>query len=161
MREWRKFKIPSCRCWRLARDLTQSQKSRVLHKMGQFSNLFNFPSNISDWSSSSLPETLSNTPCHSQTNFHFCIISSSNLQEKGMGFSYYLIVFHDYIMCFLDFWVVVWVLWHLLFMYELGLLYYEFWVLPLAWSNLSQQPTTLSYLKTAKKLSCILSSMHN
>ena len=82
--------------WRLICDLIQSRKSRVLHKNGQFLNLFSFPSNISNYSSSSLPETLSNSPRHSRTNLDFCIISSSNLKGKGLGFlfltSYLLIM---------------------------------------------------------------------
>ena len=44
--------------------------------------------------------------------------------KKRYGFSYFLIPFHVYSMCFLDFDVVVWVLWHMLFMYGMGLLYW-------------------------------------
>ena len=59
--------------WRLACDLSQSRKSRVFHKMGQFLNFFNFPSNISACSSPSLPE-------HSQTH-HITLKQTSILNH--------------------------------------------------------------------------------
>ena len=75
-------------------------------KKCQFLKLFNFPSNFCDFSLSSLPETLSNSPCHSQTNFHFYIISTQNLQEKGMGFPFLSTYFMFWVLFYLNLWVV-------------------------------------------------------
>ena len=79
-----------------------SRENRVfLHKMHHFLNLFSFPSNISNCSSSSLPETLSNSLCHSRMNFHICFFSFPNLQEKGLGFVSYTSSF-TFTACLLD-----------------------------------------------------------
>ena len=85
--------------WRLARDLSQSRKLHVLGKLGQFLNLFSFPSNISDCSSSSFSEKLSNSPCHSQKNLHFVSFLIQIFKEKGMGF-YFLTLFYIFIHAF-------------------------------------------------------------
>jgi len=65
-------------------------------QIGQFLNFFSFPSNFCDCSLSS-PFTLSlKLTVLLLKNIHFCFISSSNLQGKGMGFlfltSYLLIM---------------------------------------------------------------------
>ena len=91
-------------------------------QIGQFLNVFNFPLNISDCSLSSPFQTSLKLTRSLSKNLHFYIISTSFF-KKRYGFSYYLIAFHVYSMCFLDFYVVVWVLWHMLFMYGMGLLY--------------------------------------
>ena len=81
-----------------------------------------FPSNFHDCSLSSPFQTSFKLIVSLSKNLHFYIISTSFF-KKRYGFSYYLIVFHVYSMCFLDFCVVVWVLWHMLFTYGMGLLY--------------------------------------
>ena len=105
---FQKFSFKCSGSWsqRLARDLIQSQKSRVLHKMGQFLNLFCFPSNFHDYSLSSPFQTSLKLTVSLSKNLHFYIISTSFFKKK-YGFSYYLITFHVYSMCFLDFCVVV------------------------------------------------------
>ena len=100
------FKCSGGWSWRLARDLIQSPKSRVLHKMGQFLNLFNFPSNFHDCSLFSPFQTSLKLIVSLSKNLHFYIISTSFF-KKMYGFSYYLIAFHVYSMCFLDLCVVV------------------------------------------------------
>ena len=96
------FKCSGSQSWQLARDLFQSRKSRILHKMGQFLNFFSFPSNISDYSSLSLPE-------HSQTHRitlkqtfilnHF-ILKSSRKRYGFFSFSLHISCFE---LCFLGF----------------------------------------------------------
>ena len=93
--------------------------------MGKFLNLFSFPSNISDCSSSSFPETLSNSSCHSQTNLHFCFNSFSNLQEKVWVFSLSLHI-SCFELCFLDFVIRYWVLWLLWFRLWAGFIFIKF-----------------------------------
>ena len=79
------FKCSGSWSWRLARDLIQSQKSRVLHKMGQFLNLFCFPSNFHDYSLSSPFQTsLKLTVSLSRTSI-FTSFQHHSLR-KSMGF---------------------------------------------------------------------------
>ena len=66
-----------------------SCENRVFYKNKAIFKHFEFPSNFCDFSLSFLPETLLNSPCHSWTNFHFYIISTQNLQEKGMSFLFF------------------------------------------------------------------------
>ena len=73
--------------WRLSLNLSQSRKSQFLHKMGQFLNLFSFPSNISNCSSSSFSEILSNSPCLTQTNLHFASFLFQIFKKKVWVFS--------------------------------------------------------------------------
>ena len=107
--------------WRLARDLTLENRvfcaNRSVFKRVQFSL------NISDCSLSSPFQTSFKLTVSLSKNLHFYIISTWFF-KKRYGFSYNLIAFHVYCMCFLDFCVVVWVLWHLLFMYGMGLFYW-------------------------------------
>ena len=95
--------------WRLALAtcswLDLVAKNAWFAQKGQFLKLFSFPSNFSDCSLSSLFISLTNPPCVSQKSPLFFIISTSFF-KKRYGFSYYLIAFHVYSMCFLDFWVV-------------------------------------------------------
>ena len=86
-------------------------------------NVFSFPSNISDCSLSSPFQTSLKLTVSLSKNLHFYITSTSIFTKK-VWFSYYLIALHVYCMCFLDFCVVVWVLWHLSFMYGMGLFYW-------------------------------------
>ena len=113
--------------WRLAlatcSRLDSVVKITCFAQIGQFLNVFSFPSNISNCSLSSPFQTSLKLTVSLSKNLHFYIISTSFF-KKRYGFSYYLIAFHVYCMCFLDFCVVVWVLWHLLFMYGMGLFYW-------------------------------------
>ena len=78
--------------WRL----NSVAKIACFAQIGQFLNVFSFPSNISDCSlSSSFTLSLKLTVLLLK-NLYFCIISFSNLQGKGMGFlfltSYFMIM---------------------------------------------------------------------
>ena len=78
-----------------------SRENHAFCKNNAIFKYFEFPSNFCDFSLSSLPKTLSNSPCHSRTNFYFYIISTQILQEKCMSFLF----FSTYFM----FWV--WLTW--------------------------------------------------
>ena len=100
------FKCSGGQSWLLARDLIQLRKSRVLHKMVQFLNLFSFPLNFHDCSLSSPFQTSLKLIVPLSKNLHFYIISTLIFKKK-VWFSYYLIAFHVYCLCSLDFYVVV------------------------------------------------------
>ena len=71
-----------------------------------------FPSNISDCSFSSPFQTSLKLTVSLSKNLYFCIFSSSNLQEKGMGFSIlhlyfmFLVLFPWFCKMLLEFWVL-------------------------------------------------------
>ena len=71
-----------------------------------------FPSNISDCSFSSPFQTSLKLTVSLSKNLYFCIFSSSNLQEKGMGFSIlhlyfmFLVLFSWFCKMLLEFWVL-------------------------------------------------------
>ena len=71
-----------------------------------------FPSNISDCSFSSPFQTSLKLTVSLSKNLYFCIFSSSNLQEKGMGFSIlhlyfmFLVLFPSFCKMLLEFWVL-------------------------------------------------------
>ena len=111
-----------------------SHKNRVFcAKMVSFLNLFSFPLNISDCSSSSLPEILSNSPCHSRTNLHFCFIQTSIFasfkpqifKKKVWVFSLSLYI-SCFELCFLGFVSHYWVLWYRWFRLWVGFMFDEF-----------------------------------
>ena len=71
-----------------------------------------FPSNISDCSFSSPFQTSLKLTVSLSKNLYFCIFSSSNLQEKDMGFSIlhlyfmFLVLFSWFCKMLLEFWVL-------------------------------------------------------
>ena len=122
-----------------------SRENCVFCKNKEIFKHFEFPSNFCDFSLSSLPETLLNSPCHSWTNFHFYIISTQNLQEKGMGFLFFstyfmfwvlftwicelLVWFGIFVVLVMDWMNVccVWIFWVLLIRFS-GLYFFAFMV---------------------------------
>ena len=96
--------------WRLALatclQLDSVAKIVCFAQMGQFLNVFSFPSNFSNCSLFGLFISLTNPPCVSQKSPLFFIISTSFFKNR-YGFSYYPTTFHVCSMWFLHFWVVV------------------------------------------------------
>ena len=65
-----------------------------------------FPSNFCDCSLSSLPETLSNSPCHSPNKLPFLHHFNSKSSRKRYGFSLFLYKLHVLSLVYLNLWVV-------------------------------------------------------
>ena len=112
-------------CKRLARDLCQSWKSHVLHKMGQFFKLFQFSLEHFWLFISFLTWTLSNSSYHSQTNFHLTSFHSQIFKKKVWVFSLSLHI-SCFELCFLGFVIRYWVLWYLWFRLWAGFMFVEF-----------------------------------